>query len=205
MLQGIYWLGHASFRIEDTVTIYIDPWKLKKGPAADLILVTHDHHDHLSPQDIAKISKPGTVIICPAPCVAKLKGDVRPIAPGQTLQVGQVTVEAVPAYNPGKPYHPKQAGNVGYIVEVGGRRIYHAGDTDLIPEMATIRCDVALLPIGGTYTMNAEEAAQAVQRIKPKTVVPMHWGDIVGSKGDVARFQKLVPQSVEVVVLQPTA
>lgn len=205
MLSGIYWLGHASFRIEDAVTIYIDPWKLKKGPAADLILVTHGHHDHCSPQDIAKISKPGTVIVCPASCAGELKGDVRTIAPGQTLQVGQVTIEAVPAYNSGKPYHPKQAGNVGYIVEVGGRRIYHAGDTDLISEMDAIRCDVALLPIGGTYTMNAEEAAQAVQRIKPKTVVPMHWGDIVGSKGDVVRFQKLVPKDVEVVVLQPTA
>jgi len=205
MWEGIHWLGHASFRLEDTATIYIDPWKLKKSPAADLILVTHGHHDHLSPADIAKISQPGTVIVCPASCAAGLSGDVRLIAPGQTLRVGQVIVEAVPAYNLTKSYHPQKAGNVGYVVEVGGRRIYHAGDTDLIPEMADIRCDVALLPVGGTYTMNAAEAAQAVERIKPKAAVPMHWGSLVGSQSDATRFQKLVPQGVEVVILKPYA
>lgn len=131
-----------------------------------------------------------------------LSGDVRIIAPGESLRVGEVLVEAVPSYNVGKPYHPKDAGNLGYIVEVGGRRIYHAGDSDLIPEMSAVRCDVALLPMGGTYTMDAEEAARAVERIGPKAVVPMHWGDIVGSPEDVERFVRLVPEGVEAAVIE---
>lgn len=202
MLESIHWLGHASFRIDDPVVIYIDPWKLKSPKPADLILVTHAHFDHLSAGDIAKITKPGTVIVCPASCADKLSGDVRIMAPGDKLRVGEVNIEAVPSYNTNKPNHPKQAGNLGYIVEVGGRRIYHAGDTDLIPEMANMRCDVALLPIGGKYTMDAVEAAQAVERIKPKAVVPMHWGDVVGSAQDVERFKQRVPKSVAVEVLK---
>ncbi len=202
MLEGIHWLGHASFRIDDAVVIYIDPWKLKQAKPADLILVTHAHFDHLSVEDIAKITRPGTVIVCPASCADKLSGDVRIMAPGNALRVGAVNIEAVPSYNTNKPNHPKQAGNLGYIVEVGGRRIYHAGDTDLIPEMANMRCDVALLPIGGKYTMDAVEAAQAVERIKPKVVVPMHWGDIVGSAQDVERLKQRVPKGVAVEVLK---
>lgn len=202
MIEGIHWLGHASFRIDDAVVIYIDPWKLKQAKPADLILVTHAHFDHLSAGDIAKITKPGTVIVCPASCADKLSGDVRIMAPGDKLRVGEVNIEAVPSYNTNKPNHPKQAGNLGYIVEVGGRRIYHAGDTDLIPEMANMRCDVALLPIGGKYTMDASEAAQAVERIKPKAVVPMHWGDLVGSAQDVERFKQRVPKGVSVEVLK---
>lgn len=202
MLEGIHWLGHASFRIDDAVVIYIDPWKLKQAKPADLILVTHAHFDHLSVGDIAKIAKPGTVIVCPASCADKLSGDVRIMAPGDKLRVGEVSIEAVPSYNTNKPNHPKQAGNLGYIVEVGGQRIYHAGDTDLIPEMVNLRCDVALLPIGGKYTMDAVEAAQAVERIKPKAVVPMHWGDVVGSARDVERFKQRVPKGVTVEVLK---
>ena len=204
MLEGIHWLGHASFRIENGVTIYIDPWKLKGSPiAADLVLVTHGHRDHLSPDDIRKISRPDTIIVCPVACVGQVSGDVRPIAPGESMRVGDVAIEAVPSYNTNKPNHPKAAGNVGYIVELGGRRVYHAGDTDLIPEMAEVRCDVALLPAGGTYTMNAEEAAQALALIKPSVVVPMHWGDIVGCSRDVQTLLAKAPRDVQVVVLEP--
>ncbi|MFH1084564.1 MAG: MBL fold metallo-hydrolase [Chloroflexota bacterium] len=204
MLQGVHWLGHASFRIEDGgVVIYIDPWKLQGGKPADLILVTHVHQDHLSPADIAQIAQPSTVYVCPPACAEQLSGDVRVLAAGRAVQIGTVRVEAVPAYNPGKRYHPQKAGYVGYVVEVGGRRIYHAGDTDVIPEMDGIRCDVALLPMGGTYTMNADEAAQAVARMRPKVVVPMHWGDIVGQRSDVDRLATLLPPEVQLVVLTP--
>jgi len=218
MWENVHWLGHASFRIDEAQVIYIDPWKLKQAKPADLILVTHGHGDHLSLADIARISQPDTVVVCPPSCAPALRGasapalqgagadailgHVRVIAPGESLRVGDVLVEAVPSYNTNKPNHPKAAGNLGYIVEVAGQRIYHAGDTDLIPEMSQVRCDLALLPTGGTYTMDAKEAAQAVARIKPKAVVPMHWGDIVGSKRDVERFKRGVPDDVEVLVLQ---
>lgn len=203
MLKGIHWLGHASFRIEDGVVLYIDPWKLAQALPADIILITHGHHDHLSKEDIARISKPGTVIVAPGACRGQLKGDVRAVKPGDSLQIGEVSVEAVPSYNTNKPNHPRSANNVGYIVSVGGRRIYHAGDTDLIPEMSSIRCDVALLPIGGAYTMNAEEAAEAAKRIAPSVVVPMHWGDIVGSAADVERLKKRIGPGIEVAALKP--
>ena len=203
MLEGIHWLGHASFRIENKQVIYIDPWKLKHpAKLADLILITHGHHDHLSPDDIAKISKPDTVVVCPFACADKVRGRVRTIVPGQSMQIGDVRIEAVPSYNVNKPNHPKEAGTVGYVIEVGGQRIYHAGDTDLIPEMANIHCDVALLPAGGKYTMDATEAAQSLGVIKPKVAVPMHWGSLVGSEADARHFQKQAPQGVQVVIMR---
>ena len=202
MLTGIHWLGHASFRIDGDPVVYVDPWKLGEAMPADIVLVTHGHHDHLSVDDIARISKPSTIIVSAAPCAKSLQGDVRPMAPGDSLTLGTVTIEAVPSYNTDKPNHPKSAGNVGYIIEIDGRRIYHAGDTDLIAEMSGVRCDIALLPMGGTYTMNAEEAAEAAVRIHPGIVVPMHWGEIVGSSEDVARFTELVPEDIEVVVMK---
>ncbi len=205
LLRGIEWLGHASFRLLGEKVIYIDPWQLSGGPAADLILVTHGHGDHLSPDDIAKISTPETVFVCSASCADQLQGTVHAVRPGDVVEVGSVRIEAVPAYNTNKPNHPKEAGHVGYVVEIEGRRIYHAGDTDVIPEMGQIRCDVAMLPMGGTYTMDAAEAAEAVKLINPQVVIPMHWGRIVGKQDDVRRFRKLAPESVEVVVLEPTA
>ena len=201
MLKGIHWLGHASFRIDAGVTIYLDPWKLRDPRPADLILVTHEHHDHLSAEDIAAITKLDTVIVCPESCTGKLRGDVRTIAAGGTEQVGDVVIQAVPAYNLAKPNHPREKGHVGYIITVDGRRVYHAGDTDLIPEMEDIRCNVALLPIGGTYTMDAREAAQALGMIEPEVAVPMHWGDVVGGREDAERFKDLAPDDVEVVIL----
>jgi len=189
LMQGITWLGHASFKIvAPEGTIYIDPWKLEDGEPADLILITHDHYDHFSADDVKKIRKADTTIVTTATVAAKLQGDVKTIKAGEELTVKGIRIEAVPAYNPHKNFHPKSAGGVGFIITAGGRRIYHAGDTDIIPEMANIKADVALLPVGGKYTMTASEAAQAANMIKPKVAVPMHWGDIVGSRADAELF-----------------
>lgn len=209
MIEGIHWIGHDTFRIEGSCTVYVDPWKLPaNAPSADAILITHEHSDHFSPDDIALIARPGTVIVGPESVTAGLQQDesltVVTIEAGQTVEVGPASVTAVPAYNtnkyrePGVLFHPREAGGLGYVVELDGRRVYHAGDTDLIPEMRDVRCDVALLPIGGTYTMTAAEAAEASRLIDAAAVVPMHYGDVVGSRSDAARFAELcsVPATI---------
>jgi L-ascorbate metabolism protein UlaG (beta-lactamase superfamily) len=200
LLEGITWLGHDSFRIKAPEgVIYVDPWKLRSVEPADLILITHEHHDHFSAEDVKKLLKPDTTIVTIAAVAKQLKGDVRTVKPGDTLTVKGIKVEAVPAYNPAKQFHPKAAGHVGFIITAGGRRIYHAGDTDAIPEMANIQTDVALLPVGGKYTMTASEAAQVANLIKPKVAVPMHWGDIIGTRADAEAFKKASKVPVEIL------
>jgi len=206
MIENIHWLGHDSFRLDGSSTVYIDPWKLAAdAPPADLILITHDHYDHFSPDDIARLSTPRTTLIGPASVTAQVDGVAAvTLSAGETATVGGVTVTAVPAYNidkfrqPGEVFHPRAAGGLGYIVELDGRRIYHAGDTDAIPEMRDVRCDVALLPVSGTYVMTAAEAAEACRMISAAAAVPMHYGDIVGTAADAARFEGLcgVPVTV---------
>ena len=182
--------------------IYIDPYQLEFPEVGDIILVTHDHGDHCSPDDVKWLRKGATVIVAPEACVSKFKGDVRAVTPGDTLTIRGVTVEVVPAYNVDKEFHPKEAGGVGYIVTtVEGLRIYHAGDTDLIPEMEQVQADVALLSVGGTYTMDAVEAAEAANLIKPRLAIPMHWGSLVGSREDAEKFRDLC--QVEVRILKP--
>jgi L-ascorbate metabolism protein UlaG (beta-lactamase superfamily) len=202
MVKNIHWLGHDCFRIDGPPTIYIDPYKLPEEglPKADLILITHDHFDHLSLPDLEKIRAKETVIVTVAAAAAKLKGNVKVVKPGDKLTVLNVPLEVVPAYNIGKKYHPKEAGYVGYILTVGGQRIYHAGDTDVIPEMKDFRVDIALLPISGTYVMTAAEAIEAVKSINPEVVIPMHYGTIVGSEKDAKYLAKSV--STEVVILK---
>jgi L-ascorbate metabolism protein UlaG (beta-lactamase superfamily) len=203
MIDNIAWLGHATFRITADRVIYIDPWKLKGDqPAADIILITHDHYDHCEPEDVAKIQKEDTVIVTTADCGRKLSGDVRIISPGEKLQLDGVTVEAVAAYNLEKEYHPRANGWVGFVITVGGQKIYHTGDSDLTDEMKAVRADIFLVPVGGTYTMTAEEAARAANAIGPKWAVPMHYGDIVGSDEDAARFETFC--QVPVKRLQPS-
>ncbi len=200
LLEGTTWLGHDSFRIvAPEGVIYVDPWKLKGGEKADLILITHEHHDHLSPEDVKRLQKPDTVIVTIAAAAKQLQGDVRVVKPGDTLSVKGVHIQAVPAYNPNKQFHPKAAGHVGFVFTAGGRTIYHTGDTDLIPEMAHIQADVLLVPVGGKYTMTASEAAQAVNRIQPKVAVPMHWGDIIGSRADAERLKAESKTRVEIL------
>jgi L-ascorbate metabolism protein UlaG (beta-lactamase superfamily) len=200
LLEGITWLGHDSFRIKAPEgVIYVDPWKLRSVEPADLILITHEHHDHFSAEDVKKLRKPDTTIVTIAAVAKQLKGDVRTVKPGDTLTVKGIKIEAVPAYNPAKQFHPKAAGHVGFIITAGGRRIYHAGDTDAIPEMANIQTEVALLPVGGKFTMTASEAAQAANLIKPKVAVPMHWGDIIGTRADAEAFRKAAKVPVEIL------
>jgi L-ascorbate metabolism protein UlaG (beta-lactamase superfamily) len=203
MIEKIHWLGHDSFRLEGEVTVYIDPWKLPpNSPKADIILITHDHYDHCSPEDVAKIQKADTVIVTIPAAARKLKGEVKTVKPGDKITVKGIEIEAVPAYNTDKQFHPKGAGHVGFIVTLGGKRIYHAGDTDFIPEMKGLKVDIALLPVSGTYVMTAEEAAKAADAIKPEVAIPMHYGEIVGSERDAERFKELT--SVQVTILKPS-
>ncbi|MGE5618508.1 MAG: MBL fold metallo-hydrolase [Sphingomonadaceae bacterium] len=197
MPKDIEWLGHDVFKVSNGSTvIYTDPFRLQEGSdKADLILITHDHFDHCSPEDVAKILKDDTAIVAPASCAAKLKGKVEVVRPGSRLEVKGVPIEVTWAYNvnkfrsPGEPFHPKSTDFVGYIFTANGRRIYLAGDTDLIPEMNDIEVDVALLPVSGTYVMTAEEAIEAANTaIKAKTFIPMHYNAIVGTDDDAQRF-----------------
>ncbi len=201
--EKISWLGHASFRIDGSkATVYIDPWKLKSAKPADVVCITHSHFDHLSEEDVAKIAKDSTIVVGPSDCKGGFGKAFKAITPGQSVTVGDITIEAVPAYNTDKDFHPKRNNWVGYVVTVDGVRIYHTGDTDIIPEMADIKADVALMPVGGTYTMTVQQAAEAVNAINPKVAVPMHCGDIVGSLNDRETFRKAC--KAPVVILDPT-
>jgi L-ascorbate metabolism protein UlaG (beta-lactamase superfamily) len=208
LTDRLYWLGHDSFRLEGPPVIYFDPVDLKgQLPPADLVLITHEHHDHCSPEDVAKIRGPQTVVLAGGSAAGQLRG-ARAVKPGERLTAAGVEVETVPAYNvnkfraPGVPFHPPEAGHVGYIVTVEGVRLYFAGDTDQIPEMAEIDCNVALLPVSGTYTMTAEEAAEAARVLQPQIAVPMHYGSRIGGKDDGQRFanlyggETLIPEKV---------
>lgn len=203
-IENITWYGHASFKIKNKKVIYIDPWQLPKDvEKADIILVTHSHFDHLSVEDIRLIKKDETVIIVPPDGASKLMGDVREIEPGEEVEVSGIKIKAVPAYNIGKEFHPKRNNWVGYIIDFEGVKIYHAGDTDHIPEMKEFGpIDIALLPVGGRYTMNAEEASRAAESINPKVAIPMHYGaGVVGTKADAEKFKHLLSSKIDVKIL----
>jgi L-ascorbate metabolism protein UlaG (beta-lactamase superfamily) len=203
MTAHVHWLGHDTFRFDGPPVVYVDPFKLPAGAApADVILITHDHFDHCSPDDVAAIRTAKTAVVAPRAAASKLPGPVEVIAPGETKTVAGISVRAVPAYNTNKQFHPKAAGMVGYVFTLDGTSYYHAGDTDNIPEMAGLAPDVALLPVSGTYVMTAEEAAAAARAIKPKTAIPMHYGAIVGAESDAKRFARLLEGSGIAVVIK---
>ena len=203
MIKDIHWLGHDSFRINaGGIVIYTDPFRIKKtAPEANIILITHEHYDHCSPEDVEKIAGENTVILAPPDCLGKFTmGKASGVRPGDKLTTEGVEVEVVPAYNIGKKFHPKENRWVGYIFQAGGKRIYIAGDTDYIPEMKDFRADITLLPVSGTYVMTAEEAAQAALDIKPEIAVPMHYGSVVGDREDALRFGKLLEGRIKVMI-----
>lgn len=207
LVANLHWLNHDSFRLDGPPVIYFDPWKLGgRLPVADLVLVSHEHYDHCSPEDIKKVSGPHTTVVANVGAAAKLPG-AQPILPGEHHSVAGVEVEAVRAYNinkfrsPGQLFHPRDAEHVGFVVTVAGVRLYFAGDTDHIPEMAQIDCDVALLPVSGTYVMTVEEAVDAARTLSPQIVVPMHFGAGIGTADDGQRFARLYGGIV--VVLKP--
>lgn len=204
---SVKFLGQASFQITvDGKNIYIDPYQGTYKDKADLILVTHSHHDHCDEAKIKSIRKNGTVVIAPADCVSRIGGEVKPLKPGDKSTVENITVKAVSAYNykrfrePGVPFHPEGLG-VGYIITIKGRTIYHAGDTDFIPEMRKLKdIYIALLPSGGRYTMDSPEAVEAALAMNPKIVIPMHRLDT-----ELEEFKKQVESSsnIKVILLKP--
>jgi L-ascorbate metabolism protein UlaG (beta-lactamase superfamily) len=210
LIDAVEWLGHSGFRIKAPGGyVYIDPYRVEDGPPSDLILITHGHYDHFSPQDVERLSHDRTWLVGPAAVAERVSGRVLSIAPGEAVErelVRGVQVAAVAAYNTSKRdgdgnlFHPREAGWVGYDLNVRGERLYHSGDTDVIPEMDGVTgVDVALLPVSGVYVMTAGEAAEAARRIQPRVAVPMHWGDHLGDLQDARAFADKAPVDVRIL------
>ena len=208
MLEDIQVLCHSSIKISKGKVIYIDPFKIDDNyNDADIIFITHDHYDHYSEEDIDKVKKDDTVIIVPEELLTKVlrKGFrqdyIITVVPNQKYMVEGIEFETVSAYNTNKQFHPKENEWVGYIIEIKGSRYYIAGDTDITEENKKVKCDVALVPVGGTYTMDFKEAAYLINEIKPKIAVPIHYGSVVGTKQDAIDFSKLVHPEIECKIL----
>ncbi len=207
----VHWLGHDSFVLQGSKTVVLDPFKAMGDYKADLLLISHEHSDHLSEDDIKRFTNDSTTVVAPRICeepLQKFSMEKKFVAPGSKLDIKGVTIETVPAYNlnkfrePGKVFHPKADGRAGYVLTLDGVRFYHSGDSDGTPEMRALDVDVAFLPVSGTYVMTAEEAAEAAKAMKVKVAVPMHYGAIVGSSADAERFKQLLGGSREVVILE---
>lgn len=203
-------IAHDTFKIAGTKVIYTDPYKVTQRDEADIVLLSHEHFDHMSLEDLDKVIFPGSTILASPLCEDGLKGvkvkDLHYMHPGGKHHVGKVEVLSVPAYNvnkfrePGHVFHPQGEKRLGFVITMDGTTIYFAGDSDFIPEMKSIKCDIALLPVSGTYVMTAEEAAEAVGAINPKIAVPMHYGAIVGTISDAKKFKSLVKNcQVEII------
>jgi len=201
----ISWLGHDTFLLEKKIKIIIDPYKISRPVEADMVLVSHEHFDHCSPEDIKKVSSKKTTIVAAKECLGKLEEiackEKASLLPGQEKTVDGIKLRAIAAYNidkinpdTKKPFHPKEDNKIGFLIDVQGTTIYHTGDSDLVPEMSNLQPDVLLVPVSGTYVMNSNQAAAAVSVIKPKIAIPMHYGAIVGSINDAHDFKDAVKE-----------
>ena len=194
---------HSSIKIMKGIIIYFDPFRINEEKHdADLILITHDHYDHYSPEDIKKVIKKDTIIVAPK-TINELnnKEKITFVEPNQTYNINGYKIDTIPAYNISKHFHPKENNWIGYIIEIDGLKYYVAGDTDITPENRQIKCDVALIPIGGTYTMDYKEASELINIIKPKIAIPTHYGSIVGDITDGEKFKKLIDNTIDVQIL----
>jgi L-ascorbate metabolism protein UlaG (beta-lactamase superfamily) len=207
MLDRFTWYRQSAYLWRgEGLNLYIDPWGVTGDPPADVVLITHAHDDHFDQDSLGKIVRPGsTKLVAPRDVAQELSGDVTPVGPGESLEVGGLKVRTVPAYNQVEErleMHPRRNNWVGYVLELGGSTYYHAGDTDHVAELDEITADVTFLPIGGTYTMTAPEAAELAKAISPKVAVPMHYGFIVGTPADAESFKRAAAP-VEVQILDP--
>jgi L-ascorbate metabolism protein UlaG (beta-lactamase superfamily) len=205
MIDQIRWLGHGSFVIDGPPLIYINPWRVSRsGGFADIILISHDHYDHFSPPDIAKLRGPDTTVVGNERVAHEIEG-CRTLRPWQSLCIDRVGIKSVPAYSPNDIRHPLTDGGLGFIISMNYYDIYYAGDTQLIPEMATIRPDVAILPIDGNGTLNVQEAAQVTRQMRPRWTIPCNWGHGTRSATwlEAQMFASQVGNYSEVMILQP--
>lgn len=208
MLNNIEVLCHSSIRINKEKTIYIDPFKIDRNyNDADIIFITHDHYDHYSEEDIDKVINENTIIVIPEELLTKVlkkginKEAIVTVEPNKKYMVQGIKFETVPAYNTNKTFHPKENDWVGYVIELNDIRYYIAGDTDITEENKKVKCNVAFVPVGGTYTMDFKEAAQLVNEIQPKVAVPIHYGSVVGTKQDAEEFIKLLHTNIKGIIL----
>ena len=208
MLENIEVLYHSSIRINKEKIIYIDPFKINKNyNDADIIFITHDHYDHYSEEDIDKVINENTTIIIPEELLTKLlrkginKNAIITVEPNKNYIVQGIKFETIPAYNTNKTFHPKKNGWVGYIIIINGIRYYIAGDTDITEENKKVKCDVAFVPVGGTYTMDFKEAASLINEIKPKIAIPIHYGSVVGTEQDAIDFVRLLHPEIKGIIL----
>lgn len=208
MLEGIQVLCHSSIKVNKNQIIYFDPFKIDKNyNDADVIFITHDHYDHYSEEDIDKVIKENTIIVAPEDLISKLSNRKTKsennilVKPNESYNIRGININTIPAYNTNKKFHPKENGWVGYVIEINGIIYYVAGDTDITEENRKVKCDVAFVPVGGTYTMNYKEAAELINDIKPKVAVPIHYGSIVGTKEDATKFSELINSETECKII----
>lgn len=209
MLKNIEWLGHSTIKINNqNQVIYIDPYNIKQDyNDADMIFITHSHYDHFSEEDINKVKKENTNIIITEDVFQKTlslgfkESNIITVKPNESYQIYNIKFDTIPSYNVNKKFHPKENNWVGYVIDINGVKYYIAGDTDITNENKMVKCDVAFLPVGGTYTMDFEEAANLANIIGPKVVVPIHYGSLVGTLEDARNFKQRVKETIKCEII----